>query len=141
MKATTQTPNTLFLAVWAEKGKCIVLGNFRTEEGMEPEITGMGPVVNDKGEDPFVLLAKTLADVKRLYAHHIVVFTNDPALADMYTFPIHLEPTSEKRVHLYNPTHWEILRGFCLYESWQCKHAEKLPKAKELWEATYGKRD
>jgi hypothetical protein len=141
MKATTQTPNTLFLAVWSKAGKCIVLGNFRNETGMEPEIEEMGPLVEWKGEDPFALLAKTLADVKALCARHIVIFTNDAKLAEVFTFPVRLEPTSPTRTHLTVPAQWDILRAFCLYDSWQCKHAEKLPKAQQLWEETYGKRN
>lgn len=146
MKATTQTPNTLFLALWkaADKSggpKCIVLGNFRGETELEPEIAGMGPLVEGRGNDPFALLANTLADVKALCARHIVVFTNDPDLAETFTFPVHLEPTSPARMHLCVPAQWDILRAFCLYDSWQCKHAEKLPKAQELWEAMYGKRN
>ncbi len=139
MKATTDTPNTLFLAVWHQKGQSVALGNFRTMEGMEPEIEGMGPLVQAKGNDPFVLLAKVLSDVKCLCARHIVVFTNDAALAETFTFPVRLEPTSPDRTHLSVPAQWDIIRELCLYETWQMKHAEKLPKAAQYWEETYGK--
>ena len=109
---------------------------------MEPEVANMGPVLQGKGnEDIFALLATVLSDVKALCARHIVVFTNDPALADVFTFPVHLEPKAPNRMHLYVPTQWDILRAFCNYDSWQLKHADKLPKAQALWEMTYGSRN
>lgn len=139
MKAAEHTPNTLFIALWKQKYKCIVLGNFRGEDGMEPEVAGMGPVLQGKGnDDTFALLAAALRDAKALCARHIVVFTNDPALADVFTFPVHLEPKAPNRMHLYVPTQWDILRAFCNYDSWQLKHADKLPKAQALWDAVYG---
>lgn len=137
MKATTQTPNTLFIALWKEKGKAVTLGNFRAADALTPVVDEWGPIVQDRGDDSVELLAATLNDVERLKARHVVIFTNDQALADLYTFPVRLEPTREDRSHLYVPAQWDIIRSFCLYESWQCKYAEKLPKAKELWEETH----
>lgn len=139
MKATTSTPNTLFLALWLQNQKSVILGNFRSDTGMEPCVDAMGPLLEGKGDDPFTLLATTLADAKPLCARHIVVFTNDTTLADVFTFPIHLEPKSPDRMHLCVPAQWEILRSLCLYDSWQFKHADKLPKALALWEETYAR--
>lgn len=139
MLATTETPNTLFLAIWHQNAKSVALGNFRTLDGMEPEIAGMGPLVQDKGNDSYQLLASVLADAQPIKARHIVVFTNDPALAETFSYPVHLEPKGPDRMHLSVPVQWEILRAFCLYATWQMRHAEKLPKAQQYWEEIYGK--
>lgn len=141
MKATTKTPNTLFIALWNEKGKAVTLGNFRASDAMTPAIDEWGPIVEDKGADAVELLAATLNDVERLRARHVVIFTNDQALADLYTFPVRLEPTGPDRMHLYNKAQWDIIRSFCLYDSWQMKFAEQLPRAREYWEETYGNRN
>jgi len=138
MKATTKTPNTLFLALWNQEGRCITIGNLRTKTEMMPIVDDWGPVVENKGNDPVALLAATLKDAKALCARHVVVFTNDEALADLYTFPVHLEPKGPDRMHLYVPAQWDVLRAFCLYDSWQCQHVAKLPKAKQAWEMIYG---
>jgi hypothetical protein len=130
MKATLNTPNTLFLAIWTQADKSILLGTLQTNEGPVP-------VMEDKGQGPTALLATCLEDAKLIDARHLVIFTNDKTLLALYTPPIRLEPVSAERQHLYVPVQWAVLRHFCRYDTWQVIEKTSLPNAKAKWEAIY----
>lgn len=130
MKATLNTPNTLFLAIWTQANQSILLGTLQTNDGPVP-------VMEDKGHDSVELLARCLEDAKAIAAQHLVIFTNDQALLQLYVSPVRLEPTSATRQHLYVAAQWTVLRGFCRYDTWQVVEKASLPNAKVKWETIY----
>ena len=133
MKATLSTPNTLFLAVWAQPAGAIILGSLRTDDGTLP-------VLDDHGPIPLALLEAALADVETCRAEHVVIYTNDAKLAATYRPPVRLEPTARDRQGLYCPVEWTILYRFMRYQSWQVVETTTLPNARQRWEECYGRR-
>lgn len=131
MKATLDTPNTLLLALWSKKPGAVIIGNLRTDAGIRP-------VLADGGKDALALLAAALDDVVAVAARHIIVFTNDTKIADLYRRPVRLEPTAPDRMAHYVPDEWRALRRLCGYQSWQIVQTTALPKARCFWEETYG---
>lgn len=130
MKATLDTPNTLFLALWSRGGRAVVVGSLKAADGALP-------VLAERGEQALPTLAAALDDCVALAARHIIVFTNDAALAAVYRRPVRLEPTAANRQHLCNDAAWRALRRLCGYQSWQVVETTALPKAKQFWEETW----
>lgn len=133
-KATLNTPNTLFLAVWTGADGAVILGSLRTA-------TETLPVLDDHGPDAWELLLAALADVDACRAEHVVIYTNDAKLAETYRPPVRLEPTAPDRRGLYRAVEWLILYRLLRYQSWQVIETTGLPNAKQRWEEHYGRRN
>lgn len=131
MKATAETPNTLFMALWSEGRGHALLGTLTTDG--EPL-----RVMVDHDGDALTLLVRCLTDAQTIRARHLVLFTNNKFLLDLYTMPICLEPTKPGNAHLADERQWQVLRLFFGYESWQLRRQAHLPNAEAHWREIYG---
>ena len=155
MKPTLSTPNTVVIGLYSLDGRAGVTGALRTEAGdLRPD------VLASKGGAAWAALAGALADVLTTGAQHLLVLTNDRAIAEALTPPIRAPAPTAKRREYFAPIkandfgfsgtpgywidvgyggdadHWETLRLLAMRwpGRWRCQLVDDLPKARELWE-------
>ena len=142
MKPTLDTPDTVVLGLYSLDGRACVTGALRTEDGdLRPDVLAI------QGGAAWPALAGALADVLAIGAQHLLVLTNDRAIADALTPPIRAPaPTATRREYFARDDwidvgyggdehHWQVLRalGMKWAGRWRVQWVEDLPKARELW--------
>ena len=143
MKPTLSTPDTVVIGLYSLDGRAGVTGALRTEDG-----DLRTDVLASKGGAAWPALAGALADVQTVGTAHLLVLTNDRAIADALTPPIRAPaPTATRREYFArddwidvgyggDADHWETLRLLAMRwpGRWRCQLVGDLPKARELWE-------
>lgn len=129
--------NNLILGLYCKDLKSACMGSLETEQGIE---TG---VMRWAGAGIASALHQILLEAQPLNAKRLTVLCNHPGLVDAFTKPVRLalpdvRKEGKKQIPCGNEHQWAVARDLCRYESWRIVYLENLPKAKELWDATFG---
>ena len=124
------------LGIWAENGRCGVVGSVRTMDG---------EVVTDavrRAGATWPALAAALADAAAIGAAAWVLLVNDAALYQALRGKKAPMPTESKTVRVGNESlraqwggdadHWEVLRRLGAHGRWTVVQSNKLEKAREV---------
>lgn len=142
------TPNTLLIGLYTKDGRSVLLGSLRHSDGeLEEEVFDIA------GADHWELLAKALNEGRLLRCENLIVFTNDKAMADIFTPPIAIPQDDGKTEKIWmlgegkgkgyyahipsggNACTWSIIRSiFSQYDNFRFVYAERLKKAEGKWQ-------
>jgi len=129
--------NNLILGLYCKAQHSACMASLETEQGIE---TG---VIQWTGFGIASALHQILQEAQPLNARRLTVLCNHQGLVGTFTKPIKLalpdvRKEGRRMIPCGNENMWNVARALCHYQSWRMAYLENLPKAKELWHATFG---